>query len=264
MPGPRGELFLRLPADGWAIYNADDPRVATCPVPLGVRRLGFGLQAGEVTARNVATAGTAGQRFTLVLPQGSVAVQLPVPGAHNLQDALAAAAAASVLGVSPSIIAEGLAGFVPYRQRFNLLTVGGVVIVDDTYNANPASMAAALTTLATCPVEGRRIAVLGEMRELGLEEVQLHRAIGAQAAATVQRLVTLGTLGQEIAKGASKAGLADEAIIWAKSHDEIVDLLAAEIKPGDWILVKGSRGMAMEQVVNGLHTRLATTDGKGV
>ena len=74
----------------------------------------------------------------------------------------------------------------------------------------------------------------------------------------------LGTLGQEIAKGASKAGLADEAIIWAKSHDEIVDLLAAEIKPGDWILVKGSRGMAMEQVVNGLHTRLAKTDGKGV
>lgn len=259
----KGELFQRLPAGGWAIYNADDSLVAACPVPDGVQRLGFGLQAGDVTARDVMAVGMAGQRFTLVLPSGSLAVELPVPGEHNLLDALAAAAAATALGVAPAVIAAGLAGFVAYRQRFNLLDAAGVVIVDDTYNANPASMAAALSTLASCAVSGRRIAVLGEMRELGADEVPLHRAVGAQAATIVQRLVVLGALGEEIARGARDAGLAAEAITWASSHDEIVASLATEVAAGDWVLVKGSRGMTMEQVVSGLRARLLAHETKG-
>ena len=257
----KGELFLRLPAAGWAIYNADDQRVKACPVPAGVRRLGFGLRAGEVTARQVTAMG-AGQRFVLELPAGSVEVNLPVPGEHNLMDALAAAAAAMVIGVPLATIAAGLAGFVPYRQRFNLLPVGGITLVDDTYNANPASMAAALSTLASCPVSGRRIVVLGEMRELGSDEVTLHRQVGRQAAAIAQRLVVLGDLGKEIAGGAREAGMAVESVTVATSHDEIVGLLAAEAAAGDWILVKGSRGMTMEQVVNGLRARLSTVDVK--
>jgi len=258
----KGELFQRLPQQGWAIYNADDERVAACATPSGVRRLGFGIGAGEVTALNIESLGAAGQRFHLVLPTATVPVILPVPGAHNLLDALAAAAGAWTLDISAETIARGLAEFIPYRQRFNLLAVGGVTIVDDTYNANPASMAAALATLATCAAASKRIAVLGEMRELGADEVRLHREVGGQAAATVQRLLVMGPLGREIAAGAELAGMPSAAITWAATHEEAVAQLAADVTTGDWVLVKGSRGMTMEQVVNGLCARLADPAGK--
>lgn len=259
----KGELFQRLAPGAWAVYNADDPRVAGCPVPAGVSRLGFGLAAGEVTARNLVAVGAAGQRFTLVLPDGELGVQLPVPGRHNLMDALAAAAAAWTVGVPGGMIAKGLHDFVPYRQRFNLLEVGGVTVVDDTYNANPASMAAALATFAECAAGARRTAVLGEMRELGTDEVQLHREVGSQAATTVQRLIVLGELGREIAAGARSAGLAAEAVQWVATHEEAVELVISELSPGEWLLVKGSRGMTMERIVDGVRARLAALNGKG-
>jgi UDP-N-acetylmuramoyl-tripeptide--D-alanyl-D-alanine ligase len=259
----KGELFRRLPVDGWAIYNADDALVAGCPTAPGVRRLGFGIEQGEVTARELVSLGALGQRFKLVLPSATVTVQLPVPGKHNLLDALAAAAGAWTLGISAEAIAAGLGGFVPYRQRFNLVDCNGVTIVDDTYNANPASMAAALATLADCAAGNRRLVVLGEMRELGSDEVRLHRAVGAQAAATADRLLVMGELGREIATGALAAGMPAAAVTAVTTHEEAVAQLAADVISGDWVLVKGSRGMSMERVVNGLRARLAESAGKG-
>lgn len=261
----KGELFAALPAGGTAVINADDERVVQIPVANGVRRLFYGVAAtAEVRAEAIAAAG-ANVSFRLVLPTGTWPVRLPVAGRHNVHNALAAAAAASALGVPGETIARGLEAFRPVRGRMELIELeNGIVLLEDSYNANPLSMRAALTALDELGGVGRRIAVLGDMLELGLAAAELHREIGAAAAQLADRLLLLGSMAAETAAGARLAGMAAERVQVASSHEEAVMLLRQMLRPGDRVLVKGSRGMRMEKVSAALReTGGSRTAGNG-
>lgn len=253
----KGELFLRLPADGCAVYNADDPLISRCPSPTGVRRLSFGLAEGEVSATAIASLGKHGLGFTLVLPGARLPVRLRAFGRHNVANALAAAAAATALGVEPRLIKAGLENFTPYDKRFQLEEVDGVTLIDDSYNANPASMRAALVTLDEIRGDCRAIAVLGDMLELGEGSRQAHHELGVVAASCVEQLYVMGKMAEAVAAGAREGGLAAGAVLVAGSYGEIVASLRETVTNGDFILVKGSRGMHMEKIAEELRRELA-------
>ncbi|HEX9079886.1 MAG TPA: UDP-N-acetylmuramoyl-tripeptide--D-alanyl-D-alanine ligase [Desulfuromonadaceae bacterium] len=248
----KGELLLRLPAGGCAVYNGDDPLIARLPSPAGVHRLSFGVGQGRVRAVNIENLGTDGQRFNLSLPDGNVVVHLRAFGSHNIHNALAAAAAAHSLGLAPDVIRGGLEAFRPYDKRFQLERVRGLVLIDDSYNANPASMAAALSTLAELKGDKPAFVALGDMLELGGDEAELHRALGIQAARVADRLYLYGRLTGHTAEGALQAGMPEAAVIRTNDHDAIVRDILTRAKEGDFVLVKGSRGMRMERVAEGI------------
>lgn len=245
----KGELFAALPAGGTAVINADDTRVSAIPVANGARRLFYGLsERAEVRAEAVEPAGET-VSFRLVLPQAVLSVRLATPGRHNVHNALAAAAAACALGVEPETIVRGLESFRPTRGRMETVVLpGGVTLLEDTYNANPLSVKAALTALDEMGGGGRRIAVLGDMLELGAESAAFHREVGEAAAARVDHLLLFGEMAEETASGARGAGLAPERVRIVPTHEAAAECLRELIRPGDRILVKGSRGMRMEKV----------------
>jgi UDP-N-acetylmuramoyl-tripeptide--D-alanyl-D-alanine ligase len=249
----KGELLPHIRGDGRAVLNADDPHLrilaAACPVPV----LFFGEDpAAAVRAREIA--GEAAEtRFVLELPDGQTPVRLPTPGRFMVANALAAAAVGHLLGLSPEAIRAGLEAFAPVTGRLRVIaTPAGWQLIDDTYNANPASMAAAIRTLADAPGRRRAILVAGDMRELGPAAPALHREVGRLAAAAgVDLLFAAGAHAPEVAAGALAGGLGAAAVQVA-AVEEIPAALAPLLQPGDWILVKGSRAMGMERVVQGL------------
>jgi UDP-N-acetylmuramoyl-tripeptide--D-alanyl-D-alanine ligase len=259
----KGELFMRLPEGGCAVFNADDPLISRLPSPAGVRRLSFGLHGAEVMAAEIVSQGRLGQTFALHLEGDEIRVQLKALGLHNIANALAAAAAASALGVEPGLIGKGLESFTPYERRFNLEEVGGVVLIDDSYNANPASMRAALETLRDIREECRAMAVLGDMLELGSGAGEAHRELGRVAATCVERLYVMGEMADMVAQGAREGGLPQDAVLVAASHGEILAGLLDTVASGDFILVKGSRGMAMDTVAEGIRREFADKPMKG-
>lgn len=259
----KGELFLRLPKGGCAVYNADDPLIARSPSPEGVRRLSFGLHGADVSAEEIRCEGVSGQSFVLCLPGESLPVRMKAFGTHNIYNALAAAAAATALDVAPQVIRAGLQAFVPYDKRFNLEEVDGIILIDDSYNANPASMEAALVTLRDMKEECRAIAVLGDMLELGEGSPQAHRELGRLAASCANRIYVMGKMSDLTAAGAGEAGLAPEEIIKAQSHEDILADLRQTLAKGDYLLVKGSRGMRMEIVAEGVRRGIDAEQKKG-
>lgn len=245
----KGELFIHLPAGGTAIINCDDPQIAALPLANGVRRVMFGMSdEAQVRAENVeVAAGTV--RFDLCLPGLKRLVTLPLPGRHNVQNALAAAAAAWVLEVPADDIAAGLAEFRPCPGRMEMIELPeDILILEDSYNANPLSMRAALDALSDLDGPGRRLAVLGDMLELGESARELHREVGALVAKRADWLFTLGDLAAEIGAGAMDGGIPRERVVIAATVEELVAALREVLQPGDRVLVKGSRGMRMERV----------------
>lgn len=248
----KGELFAGLKR-GTAIVNLDDERVACLPLANGTRAVHFGLDTrAEVRAEDIRN-GSGQLGFRLLLPGATTDVQMKISGRHNLHNALAAAAAAYALGIDAHEIATGLAAFQPLQGRMNLspLPCGGQLL-DDSYNANPLSMAAALKTLAAKRGRGRAVAVLGDMLELGDESARFHFQIGQQAAEVVDLLVTVGELARQIAQGARNAGLAPEAVLEFPDCDAALSEVPRLQRPGDLILVKGSRGMQLDKLVQAL------------
>lgn len=245
----KGELFAALPSGGTAIVNADDIRTRDLPVANGVTRLLFGeCDIAEVRACDIRIHGHESV-FKLCLPGEEILVRLRVPGRHNVHNALAAAAAALALGIAPALIGRGLGRYRPIAGRLNLANLpGGALLIDDSYNANPLSVKAALSTLDEMPGGGKRIAVLGDMLELGQEAATLHREIGAEAARRCDLLIVLGSLAAEMAAGARSAGMPESRIWVARSHQEIAQRLQNTLVRGDRLLVKGSRGMKMEKI----------------
>jgi UDP-N-acetylmuramoyl-tripeptide--D-alanyl-D-alanine ligase len=244
----KGELLLRLPPDGCAVVNADDPLIAGQPTPEGVRRITFGLKAAEVRATGIESRGIRGQRFTLHIGDENGVVTLAAFGRHNIYNALAAAAAAHALGIPAGIIGNGLELFHPYDKRFNLEKSGSLMLIDDSYNANPASMGAALATLDELKGNKCAFVALGDMLELGDNEAELHRMAGVQAAQVADRLYLYGPLGAYVAEGAISAGMPAGAVITGLSHAEIAADILSSAATGDFVLLKGSRGMRMETV----------------
>lgn len=253
----KGELLLRLPAGGCAVVNADDPLIASQPSPEGVRRITFGLNDAEIRATAIESRGIHGQSFTLQIGDERVAVTLAAFGRHNIYNALAAAAAAHALGIPAGIIGNGLELFRPYDKRFNLEKAGGIMLIDDTYNANPASMGAALATLAELKGNKAAFVALGDMLELGCNEAELHRMVGVQAAQVADRLYLHGPLTAYVAEGAISAGMPAGDVVRGLSHEEIAADILNRASEGDFVLLKGSRGMKMEKVAEGIRNRIS-------
>lgn len=251
----KGELLIRLPTGGCAIVNADDPLVANLPSPAGVRRITFGLGQADVRASNMQLLGVAGQSFILHIGGEQQVIELAAYGRHNIFNALAAAAAAHALGITPEIIANGLKLFRPYDKRFNLENIRGIRLIDDSYNANPASVGAALATLADLKGTQTAFVALGDMLELGGNEAELHRVIGVQAAQVADRLYLSGSLTSYCAEGAINAGMPAAAVIQGLTHTEIATDILRNATNGDFVLLKGSRGMQMEKVAEAIRNR---------
>ncbi len=256
----KGELLDLLPPDGTAVLNADDAYFDYLASRVRCRLLSFGLApAAQVRAADVMP-GPGGMTFQLLLPGRTrgTRVLLPAHGTHNLSNALAAAAVGQALGMSGTAIARGLARFKPATMRSQVTVWKGIRIINDCYNANPASMKAALSLLTGLAAGGRTIAVLGDMLELGPETQALHRDVGAYLAGLgVSDLIACGVLGRSLAEGAREAGLAHDHIMEAPDAGAAAEILKKVVQPGDVVLVKASRGMKMEQVIESL------TKGKG-
>ena len=252
----KGELLGRIRTDGTAVLNADDPRVASLAERFGGRVLRFGIQApAEFRAERVRVDET-GTTFSLTTPVGTLEARLPAPGLHLVSLALCASACTFATGhlseQTLEDLAHGLARFRPAPGRLRVVrSPEGATIVDDSYNANPVSTAAALQTLATLARGGRTLAALGDMLELGGDESALHARVGREAAAAgVDLLVAVGPRSRHTAEGARGAGV--PAVHVVADAQEAAALLLGLVGPGDTVLVKGSRGLRMERVVEAL------------
>lgn len=245
----KGELFAALKKGSFAVVNADDPYVSGIPVANGVERVLFGFSPeAQIRAEDVAAAGR-NISFRLILPDGHYPVRLPVCGQHNAINALAAAAAAICLGVSGDLIVRGLENFVPLPGRMEILNLPDeILVLDDTYNANPLSVKSALRVLSETASEGRSIAVLGDMLELGDESKKFHLEVGEAAANHSDFLILVGTRAGDIGTGAKNAGMAPERIRHFARHEEAAAFLLTLLLPKDRVLLKGSRAMKMERI----------------
>jgi UDP-N-acetylmuramoyl-tripeptide--D-alanyl-D-alanine ligase len=256
----KGELVEALPdaaSGGIAVLNADDPRVARMATRTSARvaRYGFG-DGADVTAIEIASAGFDGMRFMLRLGDGrSVRVATPAFGRMAVHNALAAAAVGDAVGLTLDEIAAGLASGWSAPHRAAVVRAGDVTIVDDSYNASPASVRAALELLGGLP--GRRIAVLGEMLELGDAAREGHRSVGEAAAATVELLVVVGSGASGIAEGARAAGLPADSVVEVPDREAAGDVLRRRLRPADVVLVKASRGIELDLLVDALVEELA-------
>lgn len=244
----KAAIYDALPADGTAAINADDafsPYFAARAH--GRRQLRFALDAdADLTARDIALAAD-GSRFVLVTPEGEAAIALAMPGRHNVSNALAAAALAMGVGIPLAAIAAGLNAARPVGGRLNVHTLpGGATLIDDSYNANPGSLQAAIDTLSA--VGGERWLVIGDMRELGADAAALHVDVGRRAkAAGIARLYALGPLSAGAADAFGEGGRTFD------THAALATALRADlagVTSSPRVLVKGSRGSAMDRIVN--------------
>jgi UDP-N-acetylmuramoyl-tripeptide--D-alanyl-D-alanine ligase len=244
-----GEILDGLKPDGVFVANADDARVTALAARHRGRTLSFGLEVkADVAAESIA-AGEAESRFRLKTPTGDADIRLPLPGLHQVANFLAASAVAIAAGASAEDCAEAAPGLAPASHRGELVRhVSGALLYDDAYNASPPSMRAALDTLKLLPGK-RKIAVLGDMLELGPEDRWFHRETGRYAAGRADRLLCVGPRGREIGEGAVEAGFPAAAVENAKSPEEAANLLAPTLSAGDTVLFKASRGVGLERAV---------------
>lgn len=251
----KAELIEALPCTGLAVLNGDDPYVREMSHARrsgNLRTVRYGIDGPELDYRaDKYRVIENGSWFRLVCPKGSFEVTLPIPGRHNVMNALAAIALAKELGFSDTAIRKGLANPGLTEKRLNRIERGGVTIIDDTYNASPASVRAALDVLCSLPNRNRRFAVLSDMLELGTSAAQSHREIGTYAAECgIDHLFAWGDLAFEYISGMNDVTPGKAAFFASKSA--LIAELKSCLKPGDAVLVKGSRSMKMEEVVKAL------------
>ncbi|CAB1064658.1 UDP-N-acetylmuramoyl-tripeptide--D-alanyl-D-alanine ligase (EC [Olavius sp. associated proteobacterium Delta 1] len=249
----KGSLLNGLRKNGKAVLNADDPRVLQLARQSRHEVVLYGLSADAAVRATDVHENEEGISFTLNLADKNISIRLNSPGRFMATNALAAAAVGYQLGLSGSTIKAGLEAFRPVGGRMNILhTLNGIHIIDDTYNANPDSMQVALSTLKTMRAGSRGIFVAGDMLELGDQAPSLHGKIGAMAARSgIRRLYAKGEFADQVVCGARDEGMPAANTITG-SRQEIIADLTGWLGPGDWVLVKGSRGMAMEKVVEGI------------
>ncbi len=253
------EIVETLPAGtdgGVAVLNADDPLVAAMAGVTSARVVRFGLTSGvDVRAEGVVLDGRGCAGFTLVTPEGAAPTQLGLHGAHHVSNALAAAAVARELGLDVTQVAGALQAARP-RSPWRMEVVDradGVTVVNDAYNANPESVAAALEALVALAGDRRTWAVLGEMLELGAASPDEHRAVGRLAGRLgVDRVVAVGDGARPIGDGATEAGTTREEPVQVADVEAAGAMLAAELRPGDVVLVKASRAAGLERVAAAL------------
>jgi len=244
----KGELFEGLSGDAVIAVNVDDPWVVKIADNFSGRKVYFGSR-GEVRADNIVDFGFDGVGFDLLINGRRAKVRLRMIGRHNVTNALAAAAIGHAMGLPQGVIVKGLREASPPPMRMQVERLAnGMMVLNDSYNANPSSVEAALEALRRMP--GRLVVVLGAMWELGDESRRAHREIGERVASLgADLLVTLGELGESIAAGALEAGMAESAVHVCTTHEEAAEIVRRQREAGVVVLVKGSRGMKMEEVV---------------
>jgi UDP-N-acetylmuramoyl-tripeptide--D-alanyl-D-alanine ligase len=255
----KAELVQALPPDGVAVLNGDDPRVKAMAAQAGCRVVLFGLDPGcDVRATDVSESADSTCFHLLIEGKraGQMKYRVPVPGMHNVMNALAALAVGHSLGLSFDEMWGGLGRFAPSAMRMHFIDMAdGVTIVDDSYNANPVSMRCAIDAVLQSAAGRPVVAVLGDMLELGAESASYHRDVGRYAARRgISALVAMGPMAGQVASGAIDAGMQSASVASCLEPAEAAALAEAMAKPGSVILVKGSRGMQMERVVEALST----------
>ncbi len=250
-----GEILEGLKADGIFVVNSDDERLQTLAAARRGRTLRFGRGAAADVRVEDVSADETGSRFRLRTPSGDADISLPMPGLHQVSNFLAASAVALAAGAGPEDCAAAAPGLTAAAHRGEFHRhASGALLYDDAYNASPPSMRAALDTLAL--LTGlRKIAVLGDMLELGSEDLWWHRDVGRYAAGRVDSLVCVGPRARAIGEGAVEAGLPAAAVRTAESPEEAAAILAPLLNAGDTVLFKASRGIGLDRAVSRLSAR---------
>jgi UDP-N-acetylmuramoyl-tripeptide--D-alanyl-D-alanine ligase len=250
------ELIEKISAEGLMILNGDDERLMKRASIFQKRKMTFGLgQRNDVRAADIKNDGAQGIRFNLKYGDSCWPTKIKVPGIHNLQNALAAAAIGLSLNEPPENIREGLGLFSGVKGRFQVASIAdGIILVDDTYNSNPTSLSAALDGVVSLLSRGGRLIVgLGEMMELGDTAIDAHREAGKKVAeAGARSFFAMGEHAQDMINSAQTAGVPADRLKVMGSHDEMVKEIADIMREGDLIFLKGSRKMGLEKVVEGL------------
>jgi len=254
----KAELVEALPDDGVAVLNGDDPWVRQMAAQTRASVFYYGLdQTCDLWANHIESQGLEGVRFRFHHGPETIHAKVPMLGRHSVHTALAAAAVGLVEGQSWEEIIDGLRG----AAQLRLVVVPGLrgtTILDDTYNASPASTIAALNLVEE--LDGRKVAVLGDMLELGAYEEEGHRKVGRRALDVVAVLITVGERGRLIAEEALACGMEEEKVCIEEDNGGAIACLRKIAAPGDIILVKGSRGMKMEEIVEAMTNGSMTND----
>ena len=257
----KAEILEQARPGDLLVANADDPFIGARILRFAGRTRTFGLSDGaDYRASHVQHRGLDGMAATLHTPHGDVAVEIPLLGTGNLLNLLAAAAVAVEQGVSVTAIAERAATMRPASRRGELLRLpGGITLIDDSYNSSPAALKKSLETVAAATGSARKIAVLGEMLELGAHADRLHQECGrAAAAAGLALLIAVGgDAAARLAEAARDAGMPAFAVIHVAAAADAADLAQQKVRPGDLVLVKGSRGIRTDLVVDRLKVEFA-------
>ena len=260
----KAELLEMMSSNSTAILNGDDQQYPELASRFSGRTITFGLgRTNEVRAENIRKVGDNAQAFDICLAQERIPVRIRLPGIHNVLNALGGAATAYGLSLSKGSIARGLEQFVPLKGRFQVTRLNGDIrIIDDTYNANPSSLGAALNTVQELRSEKQGLVVgLGEMLELGTQAPQLHRDAGRLIAGSGTRyLVALGEHGAQIVEGACEGGMDKAQTHLATSHDEMIDVLKAQVREHDIVFLKGSRRVFLDKVVDDMKEFLGISE----
>jgi len=250
----KAELVEGMKSDGTAVLNADDPRVIAMRALAKSKVVTFGIKnEADVAASNIQTAGFGKTSFDLRTPNGSAAVSFSLNGIHSISNALAAAAVGHVFGMTQDEIATSLSTVSSPPQRGEVLHFAeGFTVIDDSYNSNPAALMSMVRTLVDGSSAGqRKIVVAGEMLELGADEAAIHKQTGVEIAKSgVDLLIGVRGLAEEMAESAKVTGLIDSE--FAEDSEQAGSMLSKLIRPGDVVLVKGSRGVRTENVIEAL------------
>jgi UDP-N-acetylmuramoyl-tripeptide--D-alanyl-D-alanine ligase len=251
----KAELVQALPAApaGVAVLNYDDPLVRPMAEKTRAHIFYYGLDPhADLWADQIESFGLEGIRFRLHYHNETLHFRVPLIGRHSVHTVLRAAAVGLIEGLTWQEIANGLQGGQSQLRLVAVHTDNGALILDDTYNASPESTLAALNLLEE--MGGRRIAVLGDMLELGPYEQQGHEMVGVRAAEVCSLLITIGERGKMIAKAAQEAGMRSWAVNWFENVPEVIEHLKSKLLPGDVVLIKGSHGLRMDRIVSALES----------
>jgi UDP-N-acetylmuramoyl-tripeptide--D-alanyl-D-alanine ligase len=247
----KAELVEALPADGVAILNGDDARVLAMKDKTRARVVCYGLNPKcDLWADTIESFGLEGIAFVLHRGDEQLHVRVPLLGRHSVHTALAASSVGLAEGLSWDEILHGLQDVSAQLRLIIVPAENGATILDDTYNASPSSSLAALNLLVD--LSERKIAVLGDMLELGAEELTGHQVVGGRAAQVVDVLLAVGARGKWIGQAARDAGLSESQVFFAENNARAIEILRREMRPGDFVLIKGSRGAKMEEIVSAL------------
>ncbi len=254
----KAELFERLESSDIAIINKDDFRAASLAERTHAEIVSFGVEKGDIHALNIRSYNCCGAEFDLNVMGEKTTVRLKSLGKQFLSNALAAAAIAHTIGSGTEEIRKGLESFTGIPGRMETINLGGVQIINDAYNANPVSMQASLSALSSITTGNHKIAVLGDMLELGPQSIKFHTQIGEKAAGlNIDHLFLIGDFSSFVRKGAVSGGMNSKNITVCDNLKNIADILKNKMVDGDSILLKGSRKMEMEKIIELLKPKLS-------